>query len=111
MTILDTALTWLYLLPGLQPAEWWLLMLATTASDAWTTMMILDRGGYEGNPALAWLMEKIGPLPALIVSKLPPLVVFMVWMQELVLYLPLAVILYSAMVVSNLRVLNRLRVQ
>lgn len=40
--------------------------------DVWTTLRAFVRNpaAYEGNPALRWLMRRLGPLPALIAVKL-----------------------------------------
>lgn len=46
------------------------LLVALQIADAWTTVVILQRGGRELNPLLCRLMDKIGPLPALVLSKL-----------------------------------------
>lgn len=47
-----------------------LLLFALQIADAWTTIVILRRGGRELNPLLCRLMDRIGPLPALLASKL-----------------------------------------
>lgn len=39
-------------------------------ADAATTIAILGRGGREANPAMRWLMRKLGLIPALAAAKL-----------------------------------------
>jgi hypothetical protein len=38
-------------------------------ADIYTTHRILSQGGRELNPVMAWLFEKFGHLPALVVVK------------------------------------------
>ena len=52
------------------PFHW--LALALTAlqlADGWTTWQVLRLGGRETNPAVRWLMERIGAYPALLLTK------------------------------------------
>jgi len=39
-------------------------------ADSLTTVHILKQGGREANPALAWLFDKVGMIPSLVVMKL-----------------------------------------
>ena len=43
---------------------------ALQAVDAATTLTVLARGGREANPAMRWLMRKLGLLPALVAAKM-----------------------------------------
>lgn len=48
------------------------LFAALQLIDLWTTLRAFDRNpaAYEANPALRWLMRRLGPLPALVGVKL-----------------------------------------
>jgi hypothetical protein len=52
--------------------EWILLaiIILLQVLDAATTLSILKLGGRELNPMLKWLMDRLGVVPALAVSKL-----------------------------------------
>ena len=39
-------------------------------ADSLTTVHILKNGGREANPLLAWLFNKVGMIPSLVVMKL-----------------------------------------
>jgi hypothetical protein len=41
----------------------------TAIADVLTTVRGLDRGAYEANPVMRWLMGVMGVLPALVASK------------------------------------------
>ena len=45
------------------------LFVLLQAADGWSTLAILNRGGYERNPILADLMNKIGILTAILIVK------------------------------------------
>ncbi len=45
------------------------IFVATQILDGWLTMKILGRGGVELNPIMAAIMDKIGDIPALALSK------------------------------------------
>jgi hypothetical protein len=45
------------------------VFLMLIAADGWTTYRILRSGGRELNPVIKWLVERIGLLPALIVTR------------------------------------------
>ena len=46
------------------------LFLAIQVADGVSTALVLSRGGYERNPIVAWGMDKIGVIPALLVYKI-----------------------------------------
>lgn len=39
--------------------------------DVWTTYRLLERGGRELNPIVAWPIKRLGLLPGLLAVKLP----------------------------------------
>lgn len=45
------------------------LFILLQAFDTWTTWKILSQGGRELNPRMAWIMNKIGVVPALAITK------------------------------------------
>ena len=45
------------------------LLAALQLADVWTTRRILLEGGKEMNPAVRWLIGRLGIMPALLVSK------------------------------------------
>lgn len=47
--------------------------------DVYTTARVLTQGGRERNPALAWLMSKIGPISAMLLTK--ALFMSLLWWQ------------------------------
>jgi len=38
--------------------------------DAWSTLLVIRRGGKELNIIMAWLMKKLGVAPALVATKM-----------------------------------------
>jgi len=48
----------------------WALIFLQLA-DAVSTVLVLRNGGYEKNPIVAWVMRKIGVIPALLATKIP----------------------------------------
>lgn len=38
----------------------WLLFLLSQLADVWSTAYALDRGAVEANPAIRWLMDRLG---------------------------------------------------
>jgi len=46
-----------------------ILIILLQAADIYTTLRVLSQGGREMNKLLKWLMDRIGVLPALLVSK------------------------------------------
>jgi len=47
-----------------------LAMMALQVADAWTTIVILERGGRELNPLVRWVIDRVGPRPAMVVKLL-----------------------------------------
>jgi len=45
------------------------IMLILQVMDFYTTKRIINRGGYEEAKIMIWLMDKLGPLEAMIISK------------------------------------------
>jgi len=77
--------------------------------DVYTTMQILKQGGRELNPLMAWLMGKIGPLPAMLALKVPLLVAMGLMLTDVPPWMLLALLaLYVFVVANNLRVIWRL---
>ena len=46
------------------------LFILLQIADCLTTVHILKQGGREANPVLAWLFNKVGMIPSLVVMKL-----------------------------------------
>ena len=46
------------------------LLVALASADGLTTYKIIQAGGYEKNPVVRWLIEKMGLVPALVWSRL-----------------------------------------
>ena len=46
------------------------LFILLQIADCLTTVHILKQGGREANPLLAWLFDKVGMIPSLVVMKL-----------------------------------------
>lgn len=76
--------------------------------DAALTVVILDRGGRERNPPLAWLMTRLGIIPALALVKLLALTIVGAFLAELGMLLWAFVAVYAAVVVHNWRQLGRM---
>lgn len=43
--------------------------IALQIADAITTYLVINKGGYEKNPVVAWGMKQIGLVPALVAYK------------------------------------------
>lgn len=39
-----------------------ILLVLLQVADIWTTHRVLERGGYEANPLVAWMMRRFGRL-------------------------------------------------
>lgn len=84
------------------------ILIALQVADGWTTWRALSDGkAREANPLLAWLMERIGTVPALLAVKGAGVAISV----YLVLSAPVAAGLmalgYAAIVANNLRVMRR----
>lgn len=79
-------------------------------ADGLTTYAIIKHGGYERNPAVRWVMAKLGLIPALIAVKVWAIgLLFILYLIPLGTYamIPLA-LLYVWVVANNVRVYRRL---
>lgn len=38
----------------------WLVFIVSQLADVWSTKYALDRGAVEANPAIRWLMDRLG---------------------------------------------------
>jgi hypothetical protein len=91
-----------------------ILLFFLQIADARTTWMILALGGREENPMLAWLMRKIGIVPALALLKTVctiPLAVIVRYAGDssaVQLVLVAAVLLYLWVVAHNKAVLSKM---
>jgi len=45
-------------------------VLVLNLADMWLTNAVLSRGGAEVNPAMRWLMHRLGVLPAMLIAKI-----------------------------------------
>lgn len=83
-------------------------VLALQVADGWTTYQAIRLGGSEKNPVVAWLMRQIGVVPGLVLAKgaVAYIVLYALhgapWMWA-------ALVLYSAVVANNVRVIRDLR--
>jgi hypothetical protein len=46
-----------------------ILLAAIQAADMATTLTILNNGGFERNKLMKWLFQRIGPAPAMLLTK------------------------------------------
>lgn len=85
----------------------WMLIVVQIV-DAITTIKILERGGKELNPAMAWLFEKMGVIEGLFVVKTVICSVFYIWMESIPAWGFLAIIgLTGAVVYHNILQLQK----
>ncbi len=84
-------------------------LLAINLLDVLTTLHILKHGGYERNKLLARLMLAIGPLPAMLVLKVPVLAGIGYALADMPPWLLGGLVaFYVYVVVNNLRVIRGL---
>lgn len=86
------------------------VLLALQLADAITTVLFIQKGGYERNPFIAWVMERIGVIPALMAVKIP-LCAVLVWANkypEVQWVFAGAIALYVWVVWNNIKVIRRL---
>jgi hypothetical protein len=78
-------------------------------ADVVTTLAILKKGGSEANPAMKSLMDRMGVVPALVVSH-GLLAAAVVWCPLFSDFFVLGVglVVYGAVFVNNLNVLRKL---
>lgn len=97
-----------YLWCNLAPYTWFALLVLASALDAATTVYALHRGGVrEANPVMRWLMQKCGIAIALWLLKGMPLLVLFFSLQDHILYVPLAVLLFAGVAAWNVAVIYR----
>lgn len=78
-----------------------LLLIVLNILDIHTTIKILDNGGKELNPVMAWLIDKLGIEPALVASKALFLAPVGYYLPSLPVWLMAALIAVYVYVVSN----------
>lgn len=79
----------------------WLITLLQVVDIA-TTVYLLNKAGYaEGNPAIKWLMGRIGKLPALVGAKLLVVAAILVFHNEVQHWGLVVVAAYYAFVCGN----------
>jgi len=99
-------LSGLYLLTGWEPYTWLgMLVLASLLDAAATAYALYMQIGREQNKAMAWAMGKVGLVPALLLLKLPQIGTLFYTLQTSILWVPLWVGVYIAVVVWNLSVI------
>ena len=97
-----------YLFVGLEPYVWFALLVMASLLDALTTLYALRRPGFqEANPVLRWLMRQLGAVSALLVIKGLPLMILFYSLQDHILYVPLAVLMYSGIAAWNIATIYR----
>ena len=81
-----------------------ILLIALNIFDSYSTYKILRAGGKEVNPVMNFLIQKLGLVWALVISKLLVLVCIsvLVWL-EIVYLLVILVCIYAYVAVNNFR--------
>lgn len=86
------------------------LLMALQVADGLTTYLALKKGAAEGNPIMRKLFEKIGMVPALIITKGALMAIVWHWRDVLgALWLAVFCAVYLAVAVNNVRVARRQR--
>ena len=80
------------------------IYIALQVVDIWSTDQVLARGGREVNPVLAKLFTRFPPVPAMIVTKIPAVV--LLWWADMFLTTILCCLIYLWVVINNLTVLK-----
>ena len=84
------------------------LLMALQVADGLTTYLALKKGAAEGNPIMRKLFEKIGMVPALIITKGALMVGAWYWRDAIgMLGLGLLCAGYLLVAVNNVRVMRR----
>lgn len=83
------------------------LMIVLQIADAWTTYDALRAGGYEANPIMRTLFERIGLREGLWVAKLLFLAYLIFWPITDPLQQWLAIGLYVVVAINNFRTLRK----
>ena len=77
--------------------------------DFWTTHTIIKKGGYERNPLILWLMQRIGNTKALVVYKIIGILAgILVYSTGYLWAMALITGFMFIVIVNNIIVLNRL---
>lgn len=84
-----------------------IVVVALQAADAYLTWRVLVAGGRELNPLVRFLIERMGLLPGLAVSKLTLSVLTALFLFDQPVLLLLIVVLYLFVVEHNLKQLYR----
>ncbi len=79
-------------------------------ADGWTTSQVLRFGGYEQSKIVAWIMLKIGKVPALVLVKVLPVIA--VWYAVFIGQMPLQLlvaleVLYGYVIIRNWKALKQ----
>lgn len=84
------------------------MLCALSLADCWTTYIALKSGkGRELNKVLAWLMDKIGMVPALVLIKGIFLTVVYLYCMNFI-ALGIVIAMYVAVVGNNLIILRKI---
>lgn len=75
--------------------------------DVLTTVYILDHGGRELNPALRFLMNKLGVKPALVLFKCLIIYAFYTPMPDLA--MQVVILFYVAVITNNFLAIRKLK--
>lgn len=90
-----------------------ILLIALQVLDWWTTRRVLDLGGHARNPAVRWLMDRLGETAGLVAAKAFVAVLAIAGALLMGLYAvwPLGVlcVVYGWVVWRNWRVIGRLK--
>ena len=78
--------------------------------DIVSTLMVLDAGGREVNPLMAWLMAQTSPLVAMLLMKAAMLTILYLLLDQpgINIVLLVAIFAYAAVVFNNFRIARRL---
>lgn len=83
-----------------------LILAALQAGDVYTTWRVLGHGGREVNPVMAFAIQNLGMLPALIIVKIATLAV--VWFfARIDWFLLLACVGYVAVLINNINEMRK----
>jgi len=78
------------------------------AADVYTTLRIIEAGGYERNRFMRWLMAEFGVTAALVLSKVLMLILVLTMIESLpVLLLGVMCAFYVVIVANNLIVIKK----
>ena len=84
------------------------LLMALQVADGLTTYLALKKGAAEGNPVMRKLFEKVGMVPALIITKGALMCAAWYWRDAIgLLGLGLLCAWYLVVAVNNVRVMRR----